>query len=242
MPVLGAARAGRHQRARALELDHADAADVDRARASRRSRAWACRCRARDRRRGSSRPRRPRPARPSISSVDACRVHAPRSVPGRARAARWPSAIATAAVWPRPQIEASRHAAVDLVEQRELVVDAAPRAAGRAGARAPPPGARCRPGRARTGRTTRRGRTRRSAAGCRARPPCRRAPSPRPSRGSSPASRAASNVSGTSSWSGPTNDARRAAEQHGLERTARRRTPPASSISSRSVMPERSTS
>ena len=92
----------------------------------------------------------------------------------------------------------------------------------RAAARAPPPGARCRRGRGRTGRTTRRGRRRRSASGCAAGRPCRRRPSRRPSRACVLAARAPSKVSGRSSSSGPHEAAGRAAEQHGLQRAARR--------------------
>ena len=71
---------------------------------------------------------------------------------------------------------------------------------------APPPGARCRRGRGRTGRTTRRGRTRRSAARRRRGRRLVRTRARRPSRGSRRPSRAPSKESGRSSWSGRRNE------------------------------------
>ena len=110
-------------------------------------------------------------------------------------------------VWPRPQIEASRITAAEVVEQGQVV--AAARSTDPAPAREPVQdlllahGAR--PGTARTARTTRRGRTRRCGAGTARGRRRRRAPSPRPSRAWRRRPGCPRSVSGTSSWSGPTN-------------------------------------
>ena len=112
-------------------------------------------------------------------------------------------AMAVAAVWPRPQIEASRMTVPTSARRASSSADARPAAAaGHQALRGSPPGGRSRPGRGRTARRTRPGRTRRCAAGSR---PGRRVSSstmttPEPS--VAPAARAPSKVRGMSSRRG----------------------------------------
>ena len=112
--------------------------------------------------------------------------------------------IADDAVWPRPQIDASRIAwPISRSSASSCVTASHAAARPRAGA-APPPGGPCRRGTARTGRTTRRGRTRRCGGAC----PTRSAVSSKtmttPDPSVAPIARVPSKVSGTSSSSGPT--------------------------------------
>ena len=95
--------------------------------------------------------------------------------------------MALEAVWPRPQIEASRMTCPTSIEN--FISPASPTAAAGAAEEAPP-GARCRRGRERTGRRTRHGRKRRCAAGSCASPRCHRTASHGRSQGRSHGSRA----------------------------------------------------
>ena len=150
MPGLGLARAGRREHARALDLDHADAADVGRlqrlAVAERRRLDAELAQRVEDRlalEHAHGLRRRPR-ARPCASARErlSCSCRHPPKTPRRPIA----DSMALDAVWPRPQIEASRmHWPISAIE-RELGADAAARAARRRAAPAPPAGARCRRG------------------------------------------------------------------------------------------------
>ncbi len=186
---LDLARAGRHEDARALELDDADAADVRRpqglAVAERRRLDAELRAGVEDRRALGD------PHRLAVDleldralgvSSGVARRHQPfsRKTPSRpiGRLDRARGGLAEAAD------RGVAHALADLGDQRELAVDAAARLAARAAAPAPPPGAPCRRGTARTARTTRRGRRRRCASASAAGRPSRRRPGRRRSRAS----------------------------------------------------------
>ena len=234
-PRLGPPRARRHEHPGALDLDHADPAGV-----LRRERVAVAERRdvptdgpAGVEERGPS-------GRATISSSmvsstsrrggpTATVQPAHEKTPSRAMA----DSTALDAVWPRPQIDASRIDPAHVGQQSE-VLGRRHRAWPPAGG-GPPPGGRCRPGTARTGRRTRRGRTRRCAAGTAPGRPCRRAPSPRPSRAWRPRP-ACPRRSGAGRARRDGRSAGGSAEQHRLQ-SCPSGTPPARSSSSPSVVP-----
>src|SRR4051812_21831539 len=230
--LLGAPRAGRDQGARALELDHAHAARVDRAQrvgVAERGRV------------DFERPAGVEDRAPLLdlhrAAVDLQRHGARHAGPPFANTSRRPTAerIALAAVWPRPQIEAS-------VMQRSISPSSAS-----SSCTLP----RVRPERSRASSSswrtvpTRQGThwphdSSRMNAAIRIRMSGRftvsSIPITTPEPSVVPASRTASKVSGTSSWSGAAKLP--AAPPRSTVWIARSPgTPPASSISSRSVMP-----
>ena len=233
-PRLDRARAGRREDARAGDLDDADPTDVDRGealevaqrrgvdalgatgvedrRAGRHADGLAVdgQLDARDLGRGRrlgwlARTRR-------RSEQDRVDRHRP-TISGCRNAL----SMALLAVWPRPQIEASR------IAWPTSGGGPAHRPPSRAAARWPggpgsPPGGRHRPGRGRIARTTRRGRTRRSGAGVPTRSTVSSKTITTPEPRVAPIARVPSKVSGVSSASGADEDARRAAEQDRLDR------------------------
>ena len=144
--------------------------------------------------------------------------------------------IAPAAVCPRPQIDESRMQVPTSPSSASSSRDAARGPGPTAAAPAPPPGGRCRPGRACTARRTRRGRTPRSASASARGRPSRRTPPPRPSRASR-RPRERPRTSGRSELVGTDEEAGRAAQQHRLQRCARRARRRRARAARRSVSP-----
>ena len=227
-----------HQHAAAVELDHADAARV-----LRRERLAVAERRHVDAG-GAAGVEEVEPSVTRIAlAVDGQldealgRVDRSRERPERARR---PTAMALAAVWPRPQIDASCITGHVVQEARSDDGRRRPTSAptGCEPHEQPPAGGRCRRGTARTGRSSRRGRSRRCARATARGRRCRRARSPRPSRGTAPIGRVPSNVSGVSSRPGPTN--RPATPPSSTACSGRPpATPPARSRSSPQRRPER---
>ena len=145
------ARAGRHEHARAFELDDADAAGVDGRERFAESRASASRCRRALQRVENRRAGRRRSTVDVRRSFSVRRAHLERSAKdAEVSARRLDRARRPSGRGRRSRRRASRRADVAHAKQR-LTCAASP---------APLPDERCRRGRARTGRTTRRGRTR----------------------------------------------------------------------------------
>ena len=166
-----------------------------------------------------------------------CRHVRARSIRGQAAGNRRPVRTASLAVWPRPQIEASRMTWPRSASRASSSLTVPLRLARPPAVPAAPPGGRCRPGTGRTGRRTRRGRTRRCGAGCPGTSVVSSNTTIAPAPSVAPISFACSKVSGMCRSSGPTNTP--AAPPRLTALTARPPgTPPASSIRSRSVMPE----
>ncbi len=154
--------------------------------------------------------------------------------------------MALAAVWPRPQIDASciTLARSSSRARSSTTSPSTGLTTGRRLARAPrdgagpPPGGRCRRGTGRTDRRTRRGRTRRCATGTATRSTVSSSTITTPEPRVGPAARVPSNVSGTSRSAGPTNPP--AAPPSSTAWSGRPpATPPASASSSRQRRPER---